>query len=44
MAEFAKVIAHREAGLKAFSEEQEEEFELGLIERMTQTFNKLMFS
>ena len=44
MTEFAKVIAHREAGLKAFSEEQEEEFELGLLERMTQTFNKLMFN
>jgi len=44
MAEFAKVMAQREAGRKAFSADETEEFELGLVERMTKTFSRLMFS
>lgn len=43
MAEFAKVMAQREAERKAFSAEQTQEFELGLVERMTKTFSRLMF-
>lgn len=43
MAEFAKVMAQREAGRKAFSATETEEFELGLVERMTKTFSRLMF-
>ena len=43
MAEFAKVMAQREAGRKAFSATEAEEFELGLVERMTKTFSRLMF-
>ena len=44
MAEFAKVMAQREAERKAFSVDETEEFELGLVERMTKTFSRLMFS
>jgi cAMP-binding proteins - catabolite gene activator and regulatory subunit of cAMP-dependent protein kinases len=44
MAEFAKVMATREAGLKTFTLEEKKTFELGLVERMTQTFSKLMSS
>ena len=44
MAEFAKVMATREAGLKTFTLEEKKTFELGLVERMTQTFSKLMNS
>ena len=44
MAEFAKVMAKREAALKTFTPEQEESFEMGLLERMTQTFSRLMSS
>ena len=44
MAEFAKVMALREAGRTAFSADETEEFELGLVERMTKTFSRLMFS
>ena len=38
--EFAKVMATREAGLKTFTLEEQKTFELGLVERMTQTFSK----
>ena len=44
MAEFAKVMAGREASLKTFTPEETKSFEIGLVERMTNTFNKLMFS
>ena len=44
MAEFAKVMAGREASLKTFTPEETKSFEMGLVERMTNTFNKLMFS
>ena len=44
MAEFAKVMASREASLKTFTPDETKSFEVGLVERMTQTFNKLMFS
>ena len=44
MAEFAKVMACREASLKTFTPEETKSFEMGLVERMTNTFNKLMFS
>ena len=44
MAEFAKVMATREAGLKTFTLEEKKTFELGLVERMTQTFSRLMNS
>ena len=44
MAEFAKVMAKREAALKTFTPEQEESFEMSLVERMTQTFSRLMLS
>ena len=44
MAEFAKVMAKREAALNTFTPEQEESFEMGLVERMTQTFSRLMSS
>ena len=44
MAEFAKVMAQREAERKAFSADETEEFESGLVERMTKTFSRLMFS
>jgi pantothenate kinase len=44
MAEFAKVMAKREAALKTFTPEQEESFKMGLVERMTQTFSRLMSS
>jgi len=44
MAEFAKVMATREAGLKAFTVDEKNSFEMGLVERMTQTFSKLMNS
>ena len=44
MAEFAKVMACREASLKTFTPEETKSFEMGLVERMTNTFNKFMFS
>ena len=44
MAEFAKVMATREAGLKAFTVDEKNSYEMGLVERMTQTFSKLMSS
>ena len=44
MAEFAKVMACREASLKTFTPEETKSFEMGLVERMTNTFSKLMFS
>ena len=44
MAEFAKVMAAREAGLKNITVEEKKTFEMGLVERMTQTFSKLMNS
>lgn len=44
MAEFAKVMASREASLKKFTVDEAKSFEMGLVERMTNTFNKLMFS
>ena len=44
MAEFAKVMAKREADLKTFTVEEKNVFEMGLVERMTQTFSKLMNS
>ena len=44
MAEFAKVMASREASLKTFTPEETKSLEVGLVERMTKTFNKLMFS
>lgn len=44
MAEFAKVMASREASLKTFTPEETKSLEVGLLERMTKTFNKLMFS
>ena len=44
MAEFAKVMATREANLKTFTAEEKKTFEMGLVERMTQTFSKLMNS
>ena len=44
MAEFAKVMASREASLKTFTPEETRSLEVGLVERMTKTFNKLMFS
>ena len=44
MAEFAKVMASREASLKTFTPDETKSFEVGLVERMTKTFNKLMFS
>ena len=44
MAEFAKVMATREAGLKNIAIEDKNTFEIGLVERMTQTFSKLMNS
>jgi hypothetical protein len=37
-------MATREAGLKTFTLEEKKTFELGLVERMTQTFSKLMSS
>ena len=42
MADFAKVMASREAVLKTFSAEEKQSFEMGLVERMTQTFSRLM--
>ena len=44
MAEFAKVMAAREAGLKNITVEEKKTCERGLVERMTQTFSKLMNS
>ena len=44
MEQFANVMATREAALKAFSPEQKQSFELGLMARMTQTFSRLMSS
>lgn len=44
MAEFAKVMASREASLKTFTPEETKSLEVGLVERMTKTFSKLMFS
>jgi len=44
MAEFAKVMASREASLKKFTVDETKSFEMGLVERMTNTFNKLIFS
>ena len=44
MSEFAKVMAAREANLKTFTAEEKKTFEMGLVERMTQTFSKLMNS
>lgn len=44
MEQFANVMATREAALKAFSPEQKQSFELGLMARMTQTFSRFMSS
>jgi len=44
MEQFANVMATREAALKAFSPEQKQSFELGLMARMKQTFSRLMSS
>ncbi len=44
MAEFAKVMATREAGLKNITIDEKNVFEMGLVERMTKTFSKLMNS
>ena len=42
MAEFAKVMAKREAERKTFSETETEEFELCLVDRMKMTFRRLI--
>ena len=43
MAEFAKVMAQREAGRNSFSVDKKEELELSLVERMKKTFSRLRF-
>lgn len=42
MAQFAEVMAEREASLKTFTADEKKTFEIGLVERMTQTFSRLI--